>query len=276
MNIPRQVLVSLLIGVLPIGSASLFAAAGEGRYDAQEIVRKTERVAYYQGKDGHARVAMKITDAKGRERRRNMTILRADGEDGKSGAGSLQQKYYVYLRYPADVKDTVLMVWKNGEKDDDRWLYLPALDLVKRIAAGDKRTSFLGSDFFYEDISGRRMDEDFHELAEVTDNYFVVRNTPKQADSVEFARFDMWIHRATFLPIKVEFFDRENSKYRVYEALKVEQIQDYPTVVQSRMRDLRTGGESTLEFSRVKYDMGIPDSVFSERYLRNPPRKYLR
>lgn len=274
MNKYRVFPAMLLLSVLMV--TQLAWSAADKSHNVQDIVRKTEQVAYYQGQDGQARVTMKIIDAKGRERRRVMSILRADGEAENTAQGTLTQKYYVYLHYPSDVKDTVLMVWKNGTSDDDRWLYLPALDLVKRIAAGDKRTSFLGSDFFYEDISGRNMDEDSHELVEVTDNYYVVRNTPKDPDGVEFSRFEMWIHRGSHLPVKVEFFDRQDTRYRVYEALKVEQIQGNPTVVESRMRDLRTNTETTLEFSKVKYDMGIPDSVFTERHLRNPPRQYLR
>ena len=72
------------------------------------------------------------------------------------------------------------MVWKHLDKDDDRWLYLPALDVQKRIAATDKRTSFVGSHFFYEDVSGRRLSDDRHELVEVTDTYYVMKNTPKE------------------------------------------------------------------------------------------------
>ena len=104
------------------------------------------------------------------------------------------------------------MVWKHIKADDDRWLYLPALDLVKRIAASDERTSFVGSDFFYEDVSGRGLDEDVHELLETSDNYFVIKNTPKRPDDVEFSYYKMWIHKKTFLPIKTEYFDKTGEK----------------------------------------------------------------
>jgi outer membrane lipoprotein-sorting protein len=113
----------------------------------------------------------------------------------------------------------VFMVHKKLSGDDDRWLYLPALDLVKRIAASDKRTSFVGSDYFYEDVSGRSIDADTHQLLKTTDNYYVVRNTPKDAGSVEFAHYDMYIHKQTFLPVQIEFFDGAGQKYRIARAL---------------------------------------------------------
>jgi len=102
-----------------------------------EIVNKANLMAYYQGNDGKAKVKMTITDKKGRTRNREFIILRKDIKDGGD------QKYYVYFLKPADVRKMVFMVHKHTDikKDDDRWLYLPGLDLVKRIAAGDKRTN---------------------------------------------------------------------------------------------------------------------------------------
>ncbi|HPY77223.1 MAG TPA: outer membrane lipoprotein-sorting protein, partial [Anaerohalosphaeraceae bacterium] len=110
------------------------------------------------------------------------------------------------------------------DKDDDRWLYLPSLDLVNRIAASDKRTSFVGSDFLYEDVSGRGLEEDTHELAEVTDEFFVVKNLPKDPASVEFKFFTVRIDRKTYLPVRMEFFDKADTLYRTIESLKVEPI----------------------------------------------------
>jgi len=241
----------------------------------EEIVQRTEQVAYYQGDDGKARVTMTITDGQDRVRNRRFLILRRD-QDEDAGEGVAQQKYFVHIKYPADVKNTVFMVWKNPERDDDRWLYLPALDLVKRIAAGDKRTSFLGSDFCYEDISGRSINEDRHRLIATTDDYYVLDNVPKQPKQVDFSRFTMWIHRESFVPVRVEYFDAQDRKYREYEVLEVATIQGHPTVMKSRMNDLRDGGKTVLAFDRVAYDLGLPEGIFSERYLRHPPVSYLK
>ena len=243
-----------------------------------EIIRKTEHTAYYLGNDGSARVKMTITDSQGRERKRRFSILRMDQQTDQQDqeAFSGNQKYYLHIDSPSDLKNTVLLVWKNPGGDDDRWLYLPALDLAKRIAASDKRTSFLGSDYLYEDISGRSMNADSHELVETTKDYYVIRNVPSQADTVEFSEYTMWIHRQTFLPVKVEYLDKQGKKYRVYDVLGVETLQGYPTITRSRMQDLVSGQESTMEFSHIKYDRGLPEDIFTERYLRNPPNDLLR
>ncbi|MGV7222194.1 MAG: outer membrane lipoprotein-sorting protein [Nitrospinales bacterium] len=239
---------------------------------ADDLVAKANHAAYYQGRDGKAKVHMSITDKQGRERAREFTILRYDVDDKKDS----EQKMYVYFNRPADVNKTVFMVWKNPGKDDDRWLYLPALDLVKRIAASDERTSFVGSHFFYEDVSGRNPEEDTHELVEETKSYYVLKSVPKEKDKVEFSSYKNWIHKTTFIPVKTQFYDKSDKPYRTYEALKVETVNDFPTVTQSRMSDSRIGGQTTMSYSDVKYNIELPESIFTERYLRNAPRKYLR
>jgi len=244
-----------------------------------EIVHRSNMTTYYQGQDGRAQVKMTITDSQGRKRQRRITILRIDGAKSDAIEGDAYQngqKFYVYFHRPADVSKMAFLVWKHPDQDDDRWLYLPALDLVKRIASSDKRTSFVGSDFFYEDVSGRRLDEDNHELIETTKSYYVIKNTPKDLASVEFSYYKMFIHKQSFIPVQVEYYDKAGVKYRVAKALGVKTIQGYPTVIKAAINNLKTGSKTVMEYTKVEYDIGLDDALFTERYLRKAPRKQLR
>ena len=269
-------LLSMALVTEMVAGTAAVASAEEPSVD--EVVERTNRVAYYQGRDGRARVKMTISDAQDRTRSRAFVILRRDDEiEGDlSDKATGKQKMYVYFRRPADVNKMVFLVWKEPIGDDDRWLYLPALDLVKRIAASDKRTSFVGSHFFYEDVSGRSPELDHHELVKTSDTYYVIRNTPKDPSSVEFDHYDMWIHRTSFVPIRTEYFDSAGERTRLYEVLEVKKIDGYATIIRSRMSDLRSGGNTLLEYDSVAYNQDLPEEVFSERYLRNPPNQYLR
>jgi outer membrane lipoprotein-sorting protein len=208
-------------------------------------------------------------------------MLRKNSDDS-----DMNQKYYTLFKRPADVRKMVFMVHKHAAltMDDDRWLYLPGLDLVKRIAASDKRTSFVGSDFLYEDISGRSPEDDFHELIETTAKYYVVKNTPKKPESVEFAYYIAYIDKKNFIPMKMEFFKQDDRAYRIIEALQVDAINaekngqpvTYPTVTISVAKDLENGSHSEMTYSNVHYNVGIGDKIFSERYLRRPPRDAMR
>ncbi|MBV1873812.1 MAG: outer membrane lipoprotein-sorting protein, partial [Gammaproteobacteria bacterium] len=124
--------------------------------DVNTIIEKANNTAFYTADDGRATTRMTIVDSQGRKQVRQFTIIRRDIEDGGD------QQFLVFFSRPSDIKKTTFLVNKHPGKEDDRWLYLPGLDLVKRIAAGDNRTSFVGSHFFYEDVSGRDLDADKH------------------------------------------------------------------------------------------------------------------
>jgi len=262
----------LLVLTSGLATADAVQAAESGDTpDVQTIVAKANVVAYYQGDDGKAKVKMTITDKRGQKRDREFIILRKDVADGGD------QNYFVYFQRPPDVRRMTYLVQKHTaiDKDDDRWLYMPAIDRVNRIAAGDKRTSFVGSDFLYEDVSGRSLDEDTHELTQTTDTMFIVKNVPKKPDSVEFSYYTVTIDRKNYVPTKMEFFDKEGKLYRTIESQKVEVIQEFPTVTKSVVQDLKTGSKTEMEFSDVQYNIKIGD-VFEERYLRRPPREAMR
>jgi predicted RND superfamily exporter protein/outer membrane lipoprotein-sorting protein len=261
-----------LIVIAGFLAASLPAtqAFAEELTDVNKIIDRSNNAAYYAGDDGRAYVRMTIVDDKGRERVRQFSILRKDREEGGD------QSYAVLFVRPADVRNTVFLVEKRVGKDDDRWLYLPGLDLVKRIAAGDKRTSFVGSHFFYEDVSGRGIDEDNHELIETTADFYVVKSTPKNPGSVEFVSWTAWIDKNSMIPVKMEYVDDSGAVYRTIEALDVQDVGGFPTVLKMKVTDHRTGGHTISEFGKVQYDNGIPDDVFTERTLRNPPREWFK
>jgi hypothetical protein len=275
----------VLMLVVAATAFAVLAGAAETKLSADEIVRRSNNVAYYQGKDGRANVTMKIVDSQGRTRTRKMVLLRRDSRPDdeqkmkqfKADEFTGDQRFYVYFEEPSDWEKTVFLVWKHVKlsRDDDRWLYLPALDLVKRIAAGDERTSFAGSNFYYEDISGRNTNEDNHKLVNTSDKYYILKNTPKKPDLVEFKYYRMYIHRGTFLPIKVEYYNQQGEKYREYTVEKVKKIQGYWTVTQARMKDLESGGYTRATYNSVEYDIGLPKDIFTKRYLRQAPAKYL-
>lgn len=261
---------STIVILLLAGLQFLVPTQGQSAPEIDQIIKNANNAAYYAGDDGKAQVTMTITDSQGRTRTREFAILRRDSADGG------EQQFYVYFKKPSDVRKMVFMVHKHLDTDDDRWLYLPALSLVKRIAASDKRTSFVGSNFFYEDVSGRPPQDDTHELIEENDQYYVLKNTPKAPDSVEFSSYTIWIDKKTFMPMKAEYIDKNGQKYRLVEVLEVKTIQSFPTVTKSRVVDLINGGETVSEFNDISYNIGLDESLFTERYLHTPPREVRR
>jgi len=247
------------------------AATAQGKITVDEIVQRANQAAYYAGDDGRAQVEMRIVDKNGGERTRTFALLRLNTKNGN-------QKFYVYFKEPADIYKQVFMVWKEvGQgKADKRWIWLPALNLKRSIAPGDKRISFVGSDFVYEDVSGRNINDDIHELIETTETQYVVKNTPVDPKSVEFSYYTIRIDKDTFLPRLAVYFDHNGKMYRTVEATVVETVQGFPTVIESVVHDLKTGGFTTNTFSKVEYNIGLKENIFTERFLRRPPREVTR
>ena len=260
---------AVLAAAVVLSTSASPAEAGD-LGDASAIVNRTNAAQYYAANDGRALVRMKIVDSKGRSQRRQFAVLRRDIKDGGD------QNYLVVFDQPADVRNTAFLVKKHTNKDDDRWLYLPGLDLVKRIAASDERTSFVGTHFFYEDISGRHPSEDTHELLETTSTEYVVKSTPKSTKGVEFAHYTLRVDKKTFLPSKIEYVNAQGKVYRRIETVQVDTVGGIPTITRLKVSDLESGGYTLSDVSNVQYDLGIPDDIFVEGSLRNPPQKWLR
>jgi outer membrane lipoprotein-sorting protein len=258
-----------LTGLLLVASAG----AQEKTMSAEQIMKKSHLAYYYAGDDGVAEVKMALIDKNGKERDREFTMLRLDVEEG--GA----QKYYTYFRRPSDVARLTFMVHKDPASNDLRWIYIPAVDLVKPISADDKNSSFVGSDFSYEDVSGRHWTEDNHTLKgeEVLDGkpVYVIESIPKEGDD-SFARKVSYIDKASFLPLKEEYYDKKGELARVFTADKIEDVDGILTVTQRTMQDVKKGSKTIVTFSQIKYNQGIDDNIFTERYLKNPPRKYIK
>jgi outer membrane lipoprotein-sorting protein len=241
---------------------------------AEDIVRRSQEAFYYTGKDFKARVLMRLITKSGKERIREMTMLRKNY--GPSGG---KQKYFIYFFKPADVRRMTFMVYKHPDRDDDRWLFIPALNMVRRIAAQDKRSSFVGSDFTYEDVSGRDVEDDSHSiLKEETLNgrdCYVIKSVPKEAD-VDYSYKLSWIDKDNFLPLKEEYYGRSGELYKVFTADEIKEIQGFPTVVKRTMKNVQSGHRTEVTFIRTSYNIGIKDSLFSERFLKRPLKKWIK
>ncbi|MBD3334280.1 MAG: outer membrane lipoprotein-sorting protein [Candidatus Eisenbacteria bacterium] len=258
---------------LMLGFGSLAGGAVQAAdMSAVEIMKQAHMNLYYAGDDGRAEVHMALVDKKGRERVREFTMLRWDEEDGG------EQRYYTYFHKPADVRRTSFMVIKHQDKDDDRWIYIPAVDLTRRISANDKNSSFVGSDFSYEDVSGRHWTDDQHELVREDEldgrAVFVIKSVPQ--DGSDWAYRISYIDKERLLPLREEYFDEDGEMTRVFTADKIEVIDGLPTVTQRTMKDLGREHHTTVTFTEVEYNVGVEPDIFAERYLKTPPRQYIQ
>jgi outer membrane lipoprotein-sorting protein len=262
-------LITYLLSLIVVASVALPSRAQAP--DAEALMKEAHLNMYYAGEDGSARVKMTITDKNGKTRERDFTILRKDFAEGG------EQRYYVYFYEPNDVRRTTFMAWKNPAGDDARWIYVPSLDLVKPLSANDKKSSFVGSDFAYEDVSGRHWSDDAHTFAREEEKggfkTWVIDSTPKSGDY--FAKKTTWIDQASKLIVREEYFDGKGEVLKVLEVTRIETVDGFATALERRMTTPRKNNNTLIVFGSIDYDQGISADVFSERYLKSPPREYI-
>lgn len=224
---------------------------------------------YYPGGDRISGGHITVNEKNGNIRIRDYKMLRLDKKPGG------EQSYFVYFTKPNDLDGTTFLVHKKPGFDDDRWLYLPKLDLIRRIAAGDKRTHFVGTDLFYEDISGRHLNDDSHDIEKETEKYWIVSSKPVNLDSVEFKWYKSWVHKENNLVIKREYYNDADKVYRSFNVKKVRNIAGIPTSFKTVITDFDQGSKTTVDCMYINYGNGIPQHLFQEKSMRNPPKDWL-
>lgn len=257
------------VNFLALVTALTFATATPAHAQtpgAEEMVKKELAAFYYSGKDMSARVSMRLINAQGNVRQRDMVMLRTN----KGDAGD--QRYMMMFDAPADVKGMSFLIWKYAKAEGDRWMYFPALKAIKRIAADDKKSSFVGSDFTYEDVSGRPLGDEQHTFVRNDQvggrKVYVVDSRPK--GGADYAMRSIWIDQERWLPLKEEYVDAQGKPLRVFSADKVEQVGGMWTVTERSMKNLQTGHKTEVVFKDIKYNVALSDDVFTERNLKNP------
>jgi len=260
----NRIYVFVLLLLLPLNALAI---------TADEAMKKSQAAFLYPGADLKARVMMKLISKGGQERVREMMMLRKNY--GQPGG---EQKYFMYFFQPADVRNMTFMVYKYPGKDADRWLFVPAINMVRRIAAQDKRSSFVGSDFTYEDISGRNLEDDAHAIVKEEKigayDCTVIKSTPKAAE-MEYSYKLSWIDKASYLPIKEEYYDKKGELYRVFSADEIKDVKGHPTITKRSMKNLLSGHMTEVSFFKTDYNVGVEDSLFTERYLKQPPKRWI-
>jgi len=232
----------------------------DGRTLAQKVYERDD------GRDSYAKVKMVLIDKRGNERTRLLLLAEKD-------FGSLT-KSYIRFTSPASIDGTAFLTWEYADRDDDQFLYLPALRRVRRIVARQKDSRFVNTDYTYEDMQRRKVENDNHKIlrAERCGNHdcWVLESTPKDEESSQYGKRVSWIVKDIFLPMKVDYYDKKGRLEKVFSAHSLEKIDGIWTVVKSEMHDLKRKHRTLMSTGTIRYNTGIPDRVFTRRYLQYP------
>jgi len=173
---------------------------------------------------------------------------------------------------PEDIAGTGLLSIDKADGEADQWLYLPALDRVRRIASNRKGGRFVGSDLYFEDLQTRSPDKDRHRLlGRQTENGIlcdVLESVPADDDNSVYRKRISWIDPQTLLVQRVDYFEKdENTPSKRWLLRSKKRIQGYWTVTDSRMIDLQSGHETRMVIDVGLYDQKLPARLFTTQTL---------
>ncbi|MCD4679271.1 MAG: outer membrane lipoprotein-sorting protein [Bacteroidales bacterium] len=228
----------------------------------REIIEKVYNRA--EGDDQTSNLTMTLINKSGKERVRKIKQFSKEMGD--------MEKSIMFFQSPADVKNTSFMNWSydDDNKNDDQWIYLPALKKTKRISSDSKSDYFMGSDFTYDDLGDRKLDDDTHKLLreETIDGvaYYVIESIPKDEDYM-YTKTITWIRKDNFIGLKKEFFDEDEELMKILSIKKFEKISGFWVITNSEMKNIQKNHRTTMVLSNVQINTGISDSKFTERMM---------
>jgi hypothetical protein len=253
-------------------SVSLLAAPGDAR--ASDLTGRTIMEFVDARDDGDNAIAdqqMILIDKRGKQRKRT---IRAFSKD--QGA---DEYVLIYFLSPADVKDTGMLTYDydDPEKDDDQWLYLPALKKVKRIASSKKNGSFMGSDFSYADMTSRPLEHYEYTLMKEGEvngvNVWQIEAIPNNEDEISetgYSKSVLFVRQDNYVVIRAVHWVKDGARLKYMDVKKLEKIDGIwvPTEMHMTTKKGKTTLHKTiLTATDVRFNQALDEQHFTTRQL---------
>jgi hypothetical protein len=206
---------------------------------------------------------LKVIDSKGRISDKQWTYERI-GSHGDSNA-------VIRFKSPAEVKGVALLILNHPDKASDQWMWTPAINRERRIAMQDRRTRFFGTDFSFEDLEERDVDQyDYALKGEESiegEPCWKIESRPRESKSSQYSSSLLWIQKRTYSFAQIENY----SDGRLIRRLKykdIANIQGIWTARQLEMEDLTRNSKTILRLDSLKYNVPLKSEQFTLQALR--------
>lgn len=277
MNVLNKSVLTNAIAVLAglaILSTAMYAniTSADAFPDPDEMVEKLN--GREEGVSQTRKIKMELTNKRGRTRTREV-------ESYRRYFGEESRRTLLFYTSPSNIKDTGFLTfdYPESEKDDDQWLYLPALGRVRRISASDRGDYFLGTDFSYEDIKkeGKTEPADYTfetTASKIVDGHqtWVVTGTPRNdkiAKELGYSRHDMYIDPKLWISRRGEFWEVNGKHLKTVEFRNIEIIQGIATAMQIKVTNHKTSHSTVFTFSDTDYETDIDKKMFNQSALKH-------
>ncbi|MAD61701.1 MAG: outer membrane lipoprotein-sorting protein [Myxococcales bacterium] len=261
---------SMLIGISFFFSIQPATAQTMSAYEVMKKVDERDT-----GQSSVSESVMSLNDSIGNQR-----ALQAKSYH-KGGKGVT--KSITFFLMPANVRRTAFLSfdWEDETKEDDSWLYLPALRKAKHLTRNNKSGSFMGSDFTYSDIEGVNIEEydyEFLKTSEEVDGHdtWVIQRKPKKAlekDVIKktgYVKSTVWVRKDISMIVKGKFWVEKGKKIKHLTVTDIKKIDGIWTAHNTQMRTTKNKKvlhSTVLQTKSIKYNVPLKDGTFTTRRM---------
>ena len=263
MNNTKKLLIGLTLG-LSLVTTNLLADDAKARAIMVKVDARDD------GQTLEQDMKMILIDKNNKKRLRDIKSYGKDfGEDTHQ---------IMFFKSPADVKNTSFLTYDydDASKDDDQWLYLPALKKVKRIPSADKSGSFMGSDFSYFDMTDRDLEDyDFKFIKETKvrgNDAWIIESTPRNKKVIKesgYTKTMAIVRKDNYMVVRAINY-MKNGKKKYLDLTKTHK-QGGVWVVDEMSMTTKKGKTMThktvLSFKNIKVNKALKDDLFTTRRL---------
>jgi len=261
---------ALLVGFAALVAAPAFAADDPQAREIMTLVDERE-----DGDNQTSNMQMVLIDKRGKQRVRELRSFRKDK--------GIDEHSMMFFLSPADVEDTGFLTYDydDADRDDDQWLYLPALKKTKRIASSDKSGSFMGSDFSYADMTERPLEKYEYKLLQEGEldghKVWIIQSTPiddEEIDETGYTKSINFVRQDNYVVVQAKIWVKKGKRNKYLKVEALEQIDGIwvPTVMtMTTKKGKQTLHKTILRMSDVQFDQGLDFDMFSVRGLETGP-----
>ncbi len=172
---------------------------------------------------------------------------------------------------PPEVKGVALLIVNHPDRASDQWMWTPAIARERRIALQDRSTRFFGTDFSFEDLEERDVDQFEYKLSGEEDidgaGCWRIEATPKQTKTSQYSALRIWIRKDNYVAGQVETFVKDQLARRL-QYRQIEKVQGIWTARQLEMTDVRRKSRTVLKIENLQYNVPTKDQDFTLTALR--------
>ena len=233
------------------------AAAQDARQIVAEVQkRSTAKSQQYEG-------VLRVIDSGGKTSDKRWTYSRI----GSAGSS----KAVIRFTAPAEVKGVALLIVNFPDRASDQWMWTPAINRERRIATQDRRTRFFGTDFSFEDLEERDVDQHDYVLEGEAlvdgEKCWKIRSTPRAGKRSQYTRSTLWVRQGTYTFAQIENFSGETLVRRLRYG-DIANVQGIWTARTLEMHDLTRNSRTILTLESLKYDVPLRDDQFTLQALQ--------